>query len=87
MVDGDAAAALRPCDAERLLLARTHEQPVLLEQLLEIDLEVLAGGVDASLDFNVGVVAVPVERPNAFNRSDTQQRQAGRAREKFSDLQ
>jgi len=77
LVDGDAAAALRPCDAERLLL----------EQLLEIDLEVLAGGVDASLDFNVGVVAVPVERPNAFNRSDTQQRQAGRAREKFSDLQ
>src|SRR5262249_45061573 len=87
LVDGNAAAALHSRETERLRLARAREHPALLEQLLEIDAIVLARGVDAPLDFDIGVVAVPVEHPNAVGRGDAQQRKAGRAREKFNDLE
>jgi hypothetical protein len=55
--------------------------------LFEIDPIVLACGVDAPLDLDVGIVTVPVQHPDARGRDDAQQREAGRTREEFDDLE
>src|SRR5262249_14821193 len=81
------AAALHFCEAERLRFARPYEQPALLQQLLEVDLEVLASGMNAPLDLDVWVVAVPVQHPDTLGRGNAQQREAGRAREKLGNLE
>ena len=70
-----------------MLVARAHEQPAFGEQPLEVDAVVLGGGMDAPLDLDIRVVAVPIEYPNALRRGDAQERTAGRARQTFDDLE